>query len=106
MLALFRPVGLSLIVLLAGFAFEAYNEPSENDARWERGDVLTLVQDVGPDDDVERGVILHDVPRIRRGRRKAFGFFGPIERAHDDGVADAVIGDASIERVEQGVLEI
>ena len=24
-------------VLLAGFAFEAYNEPSENDARWERG---------------------------------------------------------------------
>jgi len=24
-------------VLLAGFAFEAYNEPSESDARWERG---------------------------------------------------------------------
>ena len=24
-------------VLAAGFAFEAYNEPSENDARWERG---------------------------------------------------------------------
>ena len=24
-------------VTLAGFAFEAYNEPSEQDARWERG---------------------------------------------------------------------
>ena len=24
-------------VMLAGFAFEAYNEPSEQDARWERG---------------------------------------------------------------------
>jgi hypothetical protein len=24
-------------VLLSGFAFEAYNEPSESDARWERG---------------------------------------------------------------------
>ena len=24
-------------VLCAGFAFEAYNEPSPNDARWERG---------------------------------------------------------------------
>ena len=24
-------------VLLAGFAFEAYNQPSEQDARWERG---------------------------------------------------------------------
>eukprot|EP00746_Dinoflagellata_sp_MGD_P078422 gnl/MRDRNA2_/MRDRNA2_31364_c0_seq1.p1 gnl/MRDRNA2_/MRDRNA2_31364_c0~~gnl/MRDRNA2_/MRDRNA2_31364_c0_seq1.p1 ORF type:complete len:965 (+),score=201.88 gnl/MRDRNA2_/MRDRNA2_31364_c0_seq1:101-2995(+) len=26
-----------LAVLLSGFAFEAYNEPSETDARWERG---------------------------------------------------------------------
>jgi hypothetical protein len=36
-------------VLAAGFAFEAYNEPSENDARWERGadgiDVAFLSED-------------------------------------------------------------
>ena len=28
---------VSTAVLAAGFAFEAYNEPSQNDARWERG---------------------------------------------------------------------
>jgi hypothetical protein len=32
-----EPFSVSTAVLAAGFAFEAYNEPSENDARWERG---------------------------------------------------------------------
>jgi len=40
---------LTTAVILAGFAFEAYNEPSPKDARWERGadgcDVAFLSQD-------------------------------------------------------------
>ena len=31
------PFNQTKAVLAAGFAFEAYNEPSEQDARWERG---------------------------------------------------------------------
>lgn len=31
------PFNVTTAVLAAGFAFEAYNEPSEQDARWERG---------------------------------------------------------------------
>lgn len=31
------PFNVTTAVLAAGFAFEAYNEPSEKDARWERG---------------------------------------------------------------------
>jgi len=31
------PFDVETAVLCAGFAFEAYNEPSQNDARWERG---------------------------------------------------------------------
>lgn len=40
---------VSTATLAAGFAFEAYNEPSQNDARWERGadgiDVAFLSED-------------------------------------------------------------
>jgi hypothetical protein len=33
----YNPFDVETAVLCAGFAFEAYNEPSPNDARWERG---------------------------------------------------------------------